>query len=123
MSRTNFSCNKSTSAFILCCSASYAALSGLPEDGMGAGTGTGTGALGAGAELSWAVSPLDFLVPLAAGLAFGPDIAVNGAKKSKSVVFVVRIKSTRENDRQSLVQHSPFYNWMTPDQLKYNSLI
>lgn len=52
---------------------------------MGAGTGTGTGALAAGAELSWVAGPLDFLVPLVVDLAFGPDIAVKGAKKSQKV--------------------------------------
>ena len=50
---------------------------------MGAGTGAGTGALATGAGVSWAAGPLDFLVPLAADLAFGPDIAVKGAKKVK----------------------------------------
>lgn len=57
----------------------------MPEDGTGAGTGTdaGAGALATGAELSWAVGALDFLVPLAAGFVFGPDIAVKRVRKVK----------------------------------------
>lgn len=51
-----------------------------------------TGALGTRVELSWAVGPLDGLVPLAADLAFGPDMTVKRAKKGRSVVFVVRFK-------------------------------
>jgi hypothetical protein len=47
-------------------------LSGLPVDEIGALTG----ALGTGAALSLAAGAWGFLVPLAAGLVFGADIAV-----------------------------------------------
>ena len=77
--RTNFSCSKSISAFIRCCSASYAALSGLLDDETAAAL---TGMLGAEAELSvFAIGPWDVLVPLAAGLVFGADMAVKGEAK------------------------------------------
>jgi hypothetical protein len=68
------------SAFILCCSASFAALSGLPDDDE---LGASTGALATG-ELSWAIGSSDFLVPLAVDLAFG-DMTMKRAKKRGSV--------------------------------------
>jgi len=74
----NFSCSKSISAFIRCCSASYAALSGLPDVECVALTGM----LGAEAELSvLVIGPWDVLVPLAAGLVFGADMAVKREAK------------------------------------------
>jgi len=88
---TNFSCSKSISFFIRCCSASYAALSGLADDEAEALTGT----FGTEAELSVAVGVLDFLVPLAAGLVFGADMAVEVKREKlgcKGKVCRVRIR-------------------------------
>lgn len=84
------------SAFILCCSASFATLSGLPRDDE---LGASTGALATG-ELSWIIGVSDFLVPLAVDLAFG-DMTMK--KRGICVVFVFvyvfGLKCIRENDR------------------------
>jgi len=55
-------------------------LSGLPDDDE---LGASMGALAMVGELSLAIGPSDFLVPLAVDLAFGPDMAVNRAKKNE----------------------------------------
>lgn len=86
--RTNFPCSKSISAFILSCSVSYAALSGLTE----AETGAFTGAFATGAELSETDSPLDFLVPLAADVVFGADMTVRRERDSRVKVCRVCIQ-------------------------------
>lgn len=70
MKHTSFSCTTSISFFIFCCSASWAALSGLPE----VATGALAGSLATGAEPFEVAGPLDFLVPLTEDLVFGADM-------------------------------------------------